>query len=90
MSRSTREWAVRARAAMVEQLGGKCAECGWRPRFGLRRLELDHIKPIYWTPRRLSSCQRIAWYRAAITAGNLQVLCRDCNSKKNVRDEVTA
>lgn len=84
MAARQNRWAVRARAKLVEQLGGRCCSCGTT-----ERLELDHIRPIRWEPARLSSSARIAWYRAALEAGNLQVLCRNCNALKSATGDRT-
>lgn len=77
MGARQKAWAVRARQAIVEQLGGRCAFCG-----GGFNLELDHLGPRGWSCRAVDSSHRIAFYRREAAAGQLQVLCSYCNKSK--------
>ena len=77
-----REWAKRARVKLIEQLGGRCAQCG-----SLKDLELDHLYPSQtiinrpWNKRQDSS-HRISILRREAKEGLLQVLCSECNKRK--------
>lgn len=73
-----REWAKRARLALVVLLGGKCVYCGSK-----RHLELDCIKPRgHGHHGAIDQSRRVSFYRKELRIGNLQVLCKSCNSKK--------
>lgn len=76
MSRQAK-WAVRARAALVNQLGGCCAVCG-----STVDLEIDHIYGRDWSLRKHSSHHRVCIYRREAAKGLLQVLCSKHNSQK--------
>jgi len=65
------------RMELIEKLGGKCAECGYK-----KRLEIDHIKGRDWEPSKKSRWTRIARYEREAKEGKLQVLCRWCNASK--------
>lgn len=73
-------FARRKREAIFEILGPKCAACG-----GVKDLEFDVIVP-QEEPKshheRFSFAQRMIFYCRMLTAGNLQVLCSKCNSRK--------
>lgn len=77
MGRRQREWAVRARAQLVQDLGGVCVHCGDQS-----RLELDHKKGTEVVLRTLESSARVSMYRREAAQGKLQVLCRRCNKIK--------
>lgn len=79
MGRRQKEWAKRARLALVIQLGGKCDECG---SINLDTLQLDHIYTKSYEPQKLGSDSRIANYRREAKAGLLRVLCKSCNSSR--------
>jgi len=76
----TTEFAYRKRDAIFEVLGSKCAACGSK-----KNLEFDLIVP---TPlpkshhHNLSFAHRMIFYCRQLSAGNLQVLCSKCNSRK--------
>lgn len=61
---STARWQV-LRQAILERDGWKCRCCG-----SLRRLEIDHIKPVRTHPE------------LSYTPANLQALCGPCHTRK--------
>lgn len=77
----TTEFAIRKRTAIFEVLGYKCAACGVT-----KNLQFDVIVPTR-KPKshhgNLSFCHRMIFYCRQLSAGNLQVLCSQCNSRKN-------
>lgn len=77
VGRRTKAMVKRRRKALIERLGGKCAECGTR-----RRLEFDHPRGRDYDPARLSQWRRIKRYEEDARAGNLRVLCRFDNASR--------
>lgn len=71
------EWAKRERARLIGLLGGKCVDCGTD-----QCLTFDCIKPTGDQHHKLSSVQRMCYYRGQFRNGNLTVRCSACNSKK--------
>lgn len=67
-------WAHRARAALIEQLGGACWACG-----ALHSLEIDHIHGRNWTPSKKGLTWRISIYRREAREGLIRLLCQPCN-----------
>jgi 5-methylcytosine-specific restriction endonuclease McrA len=58
---------------------GRCAECGRR--FGVKRLEIDHVHGRTWSARALSRPQRVLRYWTEYLARvRLRALCRSCNA----------
>lgn len=53
MAKRQREWAKRARLALIESLGGKCVDCGTT-----KDLELDHIEPCTWDRDKMDYYER--------------------------------
>ena len=81
MSKRQKEWARVAREALVKQFGGACEHCG-----GLHNLTFDVINPTRRTMHsRKDSSARVSFYRQMAARGNLQLLCRSCNARKNDR-----
>lgn len=76
-----RLWAVSARRAIVQQLGGACSWCGSR-----RKLEFDCIRPRGHFHHRMEWSWRLSFYRRELAAGNLQLLCRRCHGEKTAVD----
>lgn len=78
------QYAIRKREAIFEILGRKCRECGAR-----EDLEFDLIVPDH-EPKshhgKLSWSQRMKFYCRQLMAGNLQVLCSPCNTRKGGRN----
>lgn len=79
MTRTARSY-IRRRDALREKLGNRCAICGWK--IGL---EFDHPHGRSYEPRLLSSHTRIARYELDAAAGNLRLLCRECNARDGGR-----
>ena len=75
------EFAHRKKTAIMEVLGNKCAACGAK-----ENLEFDVIVP-QREPKshhaKFSFAQRMIFYCRMLAAGNLQVLCSSCNSRKH-------
>lgn len=71
-----RRWAVRARARLVQDLGGRCAECG-----SADDLEIDHKHGRDYDVAELGSAERVCRYRREARAGLLRVLCKPCNGR---------
>ena len=65
------------KAALVAQLGGKCAECGTSD-----DLTFDHLFPRDWHPRSVHATKRLRIYAEEAAAGKIQLLCGTCNSRK--------
>jgi 5-methylcytosine-specific restriction endonuclease McrA len=80
MAKRQRDWAHRAKAALIAQLGGCCALCQttWD-------LEIDHIHGRDWHPRQHELSWRISIYRREAAAGLLRVLCSHCNGSDGAR-----
>lgn len=64
------------RELLIEQLGGKCIECGT-----VERLEFHHIFGRDWNPIKLSRWVRLARVRREAMAGGICLLCRVCNAR---------
>jgi hypothetical protein len=62
---------------MIAILGGYCASCGTND-----TLEFDCIEPVGDRHHRMTAPARISFYRAQMRAGNVQLLCQQCNSLK--------
>lgn len=70
-------WARRKREHLMNVLGPFCADCG-----SVNCLTFDCIRPMGDAHHRLSSVARMTFYVRQFNAGNLQVLCSACNTKK--------
>ncbi len=68
--------AARKRAELLRVLGERCARCG-----SLERPELHHPHGRNWTPRRHNRWTRINKYWRDFEAGNLELLCQQCNGR---------
>ena len=62
---------------MVLTLGSECAACGTET-----DLTFDCIEPCGHDHHRRSAPERICFYRRQMQAGNIQLLCANCNSLK--------
>jgi hypothetical protein len=82
MGRRQTEWGVRARAALIQALGGKCEWCG---EDDPNVLEIDHINGRDWVPSKVSSAHRVSIYRREAREGKVQVLCDHCNNSIGYR-----
>jgi hypothetical protein len=72
-----RQWALRHRAAVINELGGRCELCGTQ-----RYLTVDLIEPQAKYHARGNGGGRPKQWREAMEAGNAQVLCARCNTVK--------
>ena len=74
----------RARARLVQEMGGRCAKENETCR---GPLEFDHVDPARktWVASSVASHMRVARYRADWLIGNLQLLCRAHNARKGKR-----
>ena len=75
-----RVWERRWRKRLLGELGGRCVFCGTT-----QDLTLDCIDP---RPRHAVNANyrgRICFYRREMREGNVQILCRHCNSVKGPR-----
>ena len=83
MSAYHKEWARKARAALMAELGGRCVWCN-----DTEELTFDCIMPRGDGHHRGSTDQRMCFYRKEHREHrNVQVLCHRCNSRK--ADSVT-
>ncbi len=70
-------WAKKKRAHLMQILGPFCKSCGT-----VNCLTFDCIRPMGDAHHRLSSVARMTFYVRQFNAGNLQVLCSACNTRK--------
>ncbi len=77
MARRQREWANRAKAKLIAELGGKCVMCD-----GVENLEIDHKYRRSWSIRGTEFSWRISKYRQEAKLGLVQLLCEQCNKFK--------
>ena len=80
MSARVKEWARKARAKLIEDLGGKCAVCGvlaWAS-----DLHFDCILPQGDAHHRMDTSARVSFYRQQAKRQNVQTLCPDCHKEK--------
>lgn len=78
MALRQRDWARRVRGQLRADLGGKCDNCP-----ATDRLQFDCIIPQGKRHHRQMNWEsRMIFYRRMLAAGNLRLLCRDCNGLK--------
>jgi 5-methylcytosine-specific restriction endonuclease McrA len=80
-TKARRERALRSRGRLLRLLGNVCYFCGTR-----RELTFDDIVPVSVTGRCHHGTGRVvetSHYWGELQRGNLQILCRSCNSSKN-------
>lgn len=77
MGKRQRQWAKRARRQLIDQLGGRCVDCGTTD-----DLQLDHKYQRTWKCRELDTSRKVAMYRREAARGLLEVRCGTCNRKK--------
>lgn len=70
-------WARSKREELFLLLGGCCRECGCGD-----ELTFDCIEPQGDWHHRIGFTWRMSYYRQQHVAGNLQLLCVSCNSRK--------
>jgi len=73
--------AGKARAELVEKLGGKCVQCG-----EIEDLQFDCIVPQGPAHKFMPWPRRIRWYWCEHLRGNLQLLCPKCHTYKTTRE----
>jgi hypothetical protein len=78
MGKRQKAWAKRARARLMQQLIERCNQCGAR-----YDLVFDCVKACGDEHHRMESSNRMSFYHRQHAAGNLQVLCRACNTAKS-------
>jgi len=64
------------KSILFEHLGNKCCKCG-----STTKLELDHINPLLKTTRQ--SILSVGIERALGECDNIQLLCKECHTKKS-------
>lgn len=74
MSLRQRQWARKAYAALIEQLGGRCSHCG-----STDDLSIHHPHGRDWHLNRVEWSARVSIYRREAKEGKLGVLCMQCN-----------
>lgn len=72
--------ADRIRTWLHDYLGNECAECG-----ATSPLEIDHPWGRSWSPRKLCRYRRWLRYRKEALAGQVRLLCADCNKAPECR-----
>lgn len=77
MGKIQKQWAIRERARLIKELGGKCAKCGT-----IENLEFDCIIPQGDKHHRYDTSHRMSFYRQQFAVSNLQILCTKHNSEK--------
>lgn len=82
MGARQRRWAARARAHLIQILGGVCRQCG-----GTEHLELDCITPRGHFHHTAGMAARTIFYRREhFQFQNLQVLCAACHIAKSAAE----
>ncbi len=81
MGKAEKEWARRKRRELVAVLGGVCAFCGTQ-----ESLSFDCIRPMGHAHHRYDTSHRMSFYRRQLVAGNLQLLCAECNGRKRAEE----
>lgn len=81
MSRPKKLLARRHRAQLLLELGNLCAQCG-----SGSDLTFDCIIPQGHLHHSMDASARMCFYRKQHKVGNIQILCRRCNSRKGVAE----
>lgn len=81
MAKRQKEWAKAKRAELMATLGAVCVTCGTT-----EKLTFDCIQPQGDEHHRKDTSARMSFYRKQHAAGNVQVLCHECNSRKGLDD----
>lgn len=69
------------RAALIQQLGGRCTNCGSTDP---ATLEFHHVDGTTWVHRTLNVYARLCRFRKEFNAGvRIELHCRSCNAAKN-------
>lgn len=77
MGKATKKWAKNHRVWIIKMMGGICYACGSK-----EKLEFDTIEPTGDEHHRMSTDQRMVFYRAQLKKLNVQLLCQKCNARK--------
>ena len=80
MAKRNKEWARKARTALLSELGNCCAECGTD-----QKLTFDCKVPCGDRHHKMDTSARMCFYRAQHKLGNLQILCKYHNDRKDSR-----
>lgn len=87
MGARQRQWARKARAKLLAELGEVCQLCQKRGMRKRRKLHLDVILPVDGGAHHSKEWSwRISFYRQQHKAGNLQILCSYHNAQKGTKD----
>ena len=78
MAKRQREWAKRAREALIAALGGRCVLCD-----ATNCLTIEHVDGRNWNLQRVDQSWRMSIYRREAAEGRLTVLCIVCNSAQS-------
>lgn len=74
-----REWFVKLRYEILDELGGKCAECGYSD---YRALQIDHINGDSAEDKKKTGSSYYYNIRKQLHTGRYQILCANCNTIK--------
>lgn len=77
MAKRQKEWARKARQALLVELGGRCAICGTD-----QKLTFDCIIPQGDDHHKKDTSARMSFYWRQHREGNAQILCEGCNGRK--------
>lgn len=81
MAKRQKLWAKNERLNLLVKLGNKCIIC----RYGRKKyLEFDCIIPQGDKHHKMSTDQRICFYRKQHKLNNVQILCKKCHIKKTL------
>lgn len=87
MARRQNRWAAKVRVALIEEMGGKCVDCG---ETDTKELEFEHPQGRDWEPRKKSYSARMSIYRREWKAGLIVLCCADCNKKRRKTNDAGA
>src|SRR5258707_8995442 len=85
MGQRQKEWAKRARIALIEELGGCCIDCG-----STRKLEFDCEITQGDEHHKMDTSARICFYRKQYSNGNLKLRCKTDHKLKTQRENSLA
>ena len=75
MGRRQRDWAIRARQELIDDLGGRCCYCDTS-----LDLQINHIYGRNYSLRNLDMSARISIYKEEAKQGLINVACIKCNA----------
>lgn len=73
-----RAWARQVRDRIVNELGGKCKDCGT----DVKKLCLHHVEGKSWVSNKLEWSHRISIIQREHTQGLIDLLCIGCNNRR--------